>query len=360
LNIDPNEQEELAEFAAVIRTAFAGIARETDGRHEGLVWQWGHRGLWTIHAGAMLHPEPVIAGPAGEWRIARANRTGAIFALLILEGADALPAGVIVPRLEQPAPVPVSASVPVPGGLYAGGVRLPDTPPPPTSIELRPDGPRNGEQQTVLTPYGGAAVVNARTGGNFVTAVRAGTTAVVVVRPFAELPHDAPIPALLYPAATAPPSIRPPAPDGEQPGWRRASPSPRPAYREPGGNTGVRPGARFAGDVTAGRRAYVTDGDQHFAGGQLIAETRMGPGAAYAPEVVRDDRVCPPPPWAPPAEAAPATTPMDDRPNYHQPAPAPEASAPASYTPPAETSAPASYGGGGGGGGNDAPAASCD
>jgi hypothetical protein len=270
----PHPEDDFTGFCLVIRRAFAGTAQEIDGRGDGIVWKWNRRGLWTITAGATLHPEPVLTGPAGEWRIAHADPTGATYALMVLAGADALPDGVEVPPPARPA-----------GGLYAaGGIRIPESAPaatPGQPIQLRPAGPRDGDRQPVLTPYGGTAIVNARTGGNFITAVGAGTAA-VVVPPFIDLPWDAPIPATLH---TPPqlPSVRPPAPEPAERGGFRPSPSPRPAHRTFGGNTGARPGPAWAG-----RPRSTWDDDRPVAD---VPAAGLGPGAAYAPEVLRDDRV---------------------------------------------------------------------
>jgi hypothetical protein len=191
--IDPStDGRDFAEFCDVIRRAFGSEAEESTGPSGGVVWRWARRGLWTITAGAVLHPEPVLAGPAGEWRIARADRTGATYALLVLSGADALPPGVETPRPGRPAPS---------SATYAAGVRIPDA-----------------------------------------------------VRPAA------------------------PGADPERGGFR---PGPRPHYREPGANTGATPGASFGS-----RNLHRHIGDQ--ADLPLVG---MGPGAAYAPRVIRDDRM---------------------------------------------------------------------
>lgn len=68
--------------------------------------------------------------------------------------------------------------------------------------------------------------------------------------------------------------------------------APRPAYREPGGNTGVRPGPawnRPSPRPAAGGRVFATDGDQSFHGGRLVDDVPpagVGPGASYAPQRV--------------------------------------------------------------------------
>jgi hypothetical protein len=217
-DIDPGTPEaEFAEFVATIRRAFGAVATEAPGTDGGLVWRWSRRGLWSITAGAVLHPDPVLSGPAGEWRIARADRAGATYALLVLSGADALPPEVEIPRTGRPSPSPAT---------YAGGVRIPDA---------------------------------------------------------------------------AAPAVRPPAPlpaDPERGGFRPAAG--RPAYREPGANTGAAPGASF-GSRNVHRGERVLGEDLPLAG--------MGPGAAYAPSVIRDDRTQVRPDCGPAAPVTPSDLP---------------------------------------------------
>lgn len=252
--IDPGTPEaDMTAFVTTVRAALGAIAAEDNGPAGGYLWRWAHRGLWTLTAGAVLDPDPVVAGPAGEWRLARADRTGALFALTILAGADALPEGVAVPHLG--------------GGLYAGaGVATPAVTVPPGSVpypvQLDLGGPRDGDLQAVVAPGGSMAVVNLRTGGNFVCALAAGRMAVVIVTACPQLPAGYPVPADLYaPPLGATGARRPPAP-------RPAYPVDRPSTRVPGANTGARPGPAWRDDPRVQPRAG------------------MGPGAAYAPEPV--------------------------------------------------------------------------
>lgn len=362
--IDPGTPEaDIAAFVATIRTALGHLASENNGPAGGYLWRWAHRGLWTITAGAVLDPDPVVAGPAGEWRLARTDRGGAVFALTILAGADALPEGVELPR----------------GGLYAGaGVATPAiTVPPgavPYPVQLALGGPRDGDLQPVVAPGGSLATVNLRTGGNFVCALAAGRMAVVIVAACLGLPEGYPVPADLY----APPlaetgARRPPAP-------RPAYPADRPAARVPGANTGARPGPSWRGD-TGGRTATFAGDGQHD-----YPRAGMGPGAAYAPQIAdaepRGGYLVEPAPQ----ETGPQTTQMDVPPRDfgvpyvagvddtgHQPGPFPEytggrddcgpapveSSPPPAYEPPAAYEPPPAYDGGGYGG-DSSPAGGCD
>lgn len=177
---------DVAAFVEVIRAALGDLADEQHGPVGGYQWRWARRGLWTLTAGSVLNPDPVLAGPAGEWRIRGCGRDGAVYALLVLAGADALPAGVTVPGRS---------------GLYVGRSAAPQ----PQEEDAQP--PEEEVQEE--TPPSGAVPV-------------AGV-------------------------------------DG-----------PRPRYRQPGGNTGARPGPVFR----PGRPRP-----------QVVA----GPGAAYVPRQVGDD-----------------------------------------------------------------------
>jgi hypothetical protein len=292
--IDPATPEaDVADFAAVIRDAFGDVVDEQHGPAGGYQWRWSNRGLWKISAGAVLDPQPFVEGPAGYWKIAKADRTGAEYALQVLAGAGALPPGVAPPagtfygsrhvQLRQ------GVRAMVRGRLYnATGPILEHEP-----VELIPQGPRQGDLQHIIAPGGSPAVLNVA-GATFIVALESGRMGVVVVEGFAGLAEDAPIPAKLYPAAlgAVPTPVRP----------RMASPTTPSAGMGPGAAYApqvVDPGPVGGPGVFAGYGSACTPGEADDAMSRMpwIAGSDVPPRGAdplIIDDVGRPSQECPP------------------------------------------------------------------
>ncbi|MFI7608886.1 hypothetical protein ACIBTV_27750 [Micromonospora sp. NPDC049366] len=92
----------LAEFAdamrAVLRTRYDSQvdgpdALESWTRGDGYAWRWSTSvGMWTVTAGGLVDPRPLLRGPGGIWRVDAAPDTaGAAVVVVMLRAAGGLP-----------------------------------------------------------------------------------------------------------------------------------------------------------------------------------------------------------------------------------------------------------------------------